>query len=51
MGELGFECRVVRKYSEAKMIEKIGNIDNSKISWVWNNIAFKYFIISENFTL
>ena len=32
MGELGFECRVVRKYSEAKMIEKIGNIDNSKIS-------------------
>lgn len=51
MGELGFECRVVRKYSKAKMIEKIGDIENSEILWIWNDIAFKYFIISENFTL
>lgn len=28
MGELSFECRVVGKYSKAKMIEKIGDTDN-----------------------
>lgn len=27
MGELSFECRVVGKYSKAKMIEKIGDTD------------------------
>ena len=29
MGELSFECRVVGKYSEAKMIEKTGDADKS----------------------